>query len=345
MNKYSKLEKILHRQFLGDNSLSSYLYNKLKKESKKKINYCFEKVFILGLARSGTTALLNKLYSSGEFSSFLYKHMPFILAPELANLYSKFVHENEEIERYHKDKIKINNKSPECLDEPFWLKALSSMYKEETIDQVCISKEIIDSYNYLLYRFCKMQKKEKIIIKNNNNLVRLNSLVDSLPNSTFIILFREPLQQSYSMLQQHLNFLKLRKTDPFIEEYMNFLGHYEFGECAKSFNYGKNNFSSSQIYTKNSINYWLTQWINNYNNLINNTHILNKENIVLISYHKLCNNKNIYDFIAKKLNIKEQNNTYNLSEKIHDIESTQLISPELEEKSMIIYNTLTKEAI
>ena len=43
-------------------------------------------VFVSGLARSGTTILLNALYESDEFASLSYKDMPFVLAP---NLWSK----------------------------------------------------------------------------------------------------------------------------------------------------------------------------------------------------------------------------------------------------------------
>ena len=38
-------------------------------------------VFITGLPRAGTTLLLELLYRTGEFCSFTYRHMPFILAP------------------------------------------------------------------------------------------------------------------------------------------------------------------------------------------------------------------------------------------------------------------------
>ena len=43
-------------------------------------------VFITGLARAGTTILLNALYKSNLFASLSYSDMPFVLAP---NLWSK----------------------------------------------------------------------------------------------------------------------------------------------------------------------------------------------------------------------------------------------------------------
>ena len=36
-------------------------------------------IFITGLPRSGTTSILNFIYSSGEFASLKYSNMPFIL--------------------------------------------------------------------------------------------------------------------------------------------------------------------------------------------------------------------------------------------------------------------------
>src|SRR5262245_45638003 len=38
-------------------------------------------VFVTGLPRAGTTLLLELLYRTGEFASFTYRHMPFILSP------------------------------------------------------------------------------------------------------------------------------------------------------------------------------------------------------------------------------------------------------------------------
>ena len=97
-------------------------YERIKKYKKLNRN-CF-KVFISGLARSGTTSLLNQLYSSNKFGSLKYSHMPFILNPRLSKIFSSFTAKGvlESKERIHKDGINISINSPECLDEPFWIK-------------------------------------------------------------------------------------------------------------------------------------------------------------------------------------------------------------------------------
>ena len=68
-------------------------------------------IFYLGLARSGTTLLLNLLYETKEFSSFKYSDMPFILLPN----YNKRNKKDKYISRIHGDEIKININSPKHL--------------------------------------------------------------------------------------------------------------------------------------------------------------------------------------------------------------------------------------
>ena len=43
-------------------------------------------VFVSGMARSGTTILLNAIYETDEFAALTYQDMPFILSP---NIWSK----------------------------------------------------------------------------------------------------------------------------------------------------------------------------------------------------------------------------------------------------------------
>ena len=117
MKIYSGLEELLYRRFLGDNPFSNHLYQRLVNKSKRKPSSNNRKhVFITGLARSGTTALLYKMYSSEKFSSFTYKNLPFILSPNLARLFLYLTRRKTKlIERYHNDGLFIDSNSPECL--------------------------------------------------------------------------------------------------------------------------------------------------------------------------------------------------------------------------------------
>ena len=98
MNNYSWLQKKLHQlalssQFIRETTFdveSSLFLNEQKIDND---------VFVAGLARSGTTILLNALYESSEFASLSYKDMPFVLAP---NLWSKLSNEKKNNRAYRK---------------------------------------------------------------------------------------------------------------------------------------------------------------------------------------------------------------------------------------------------
>ena len=119
MQNYSKIQKFLH-----DFVLSKKIINKSLFEFEK-IVYLKNKdiksqshVFITGLPRSGTTSILNFLFSSGEYASLTYNNMPFILSPHLSKLFHK--KNITKKERLHRDGINFDNNSPEALDEIFF---------------------------------------------------------------------------------------------------------------------------------------------------------------------------------------------------------------------------------
>ena len=119
MNNYSLLERLFHNFALSSQLIreasfdleSAFISSKSSNENH---------IFITGLARSGTTILLNSIYKSNVFASLTYADMPFVLAP---NLWSKIsFHKGDSTfqERFHGDGIKFSLKSPEAFEEVFW---------------------------------------------------------------------------------------------------------------------------------------------------------------------------------------------------------------------------------
>ena len=120
MNNYSWLQQKLHQIALSSNFMRQATFDvessaiSIEKQNDKH-------VFVAGLARSGTTALLNALYQSEEFASICYRDMPFVLAP---NLWSKVALNKQDVnlmERAHGDGIKISIDAPEAFEEVFWM--------------------------------------------------------------------------------------------------------------------------------------------------------------------------------------------------------------------------------
>ena len=117
MQNYSFIQKFLH-----DFVLTKKIINKTLFEIEKKI-YLRNKdfinkshIFITGLPRSGTTSLLNFLYSSNQYASLTYRNMPFVLSPNLSKLFNK---KNIPKKRAHGDGITFDINSPEAFDEVF----------------------------------------------------------------------------------------------------------------------------------------------------------------------------------------------------------------------------------
>ena len=119
MNNYSWLQQKLHQlalssQFMRD--VTFVVESSLISTKEIEDNH----VFVAGLARSGTTILLNAIYNSNQFSSLSYQDMPFVLAPNLWSRLSFNKQDTNLLERAHGDGIKVSTVSPEAFEEVFW---------------------------------------------------------------------------------------------------------------------------------------------------------------------------------------------------------------------------------
>ena len=229
--------------------------------------------------------------------------MPFVLSGSLSKYYSKLSSKKSDnlIERFHNDGILINNNSPECLDEPFWLRSFPLINEKYSQELNEISEKILHGYSYLLHEHAYKKGFKRLLVKNNNNHQRLPFLSKKFPNAHFLLMVREPISHSISLLNQHLNFLEIQKKDRFVLEYMNTLGHFEFGLNSKPFIYLNGHWYKKKNLL--SIDYWISQWTQTYEWVLKNN-ILKNKNISLILYEDLCNRVNAYKKICKLASIK-----------------------------------------
>ena len=283
MQNYSKTQKFLHNFVLSKKFINKSLFEIEKIIYLKNIQIKDQShIFISGLPRSGTTSLLNFLYSSNQYASLTDKSMHFVLSPN----FSKFFHKKNitKKERMHGDGITYDINSPEAFDEFFF-----------STDNEFIKNELL---NYLQL-ISLSQNKTKYLSKNNLNYKRVDLIHSILPNSIFLIPIREPLQHSYSLLNQHLHFSQLQKEDDFIRRYMNYLGHNEFGLNHKPWN------KPIHFSDLNNINYWLEQWYLFYEFIYKK--FQSYENCYFVNYEELDNS--IYvEKILRKINSEKDKN-------------------------------------
>ena len=272
-SSYSRPSRFLHRLALGNRFIlqATDEFDQIT-INRKRSKHSKEHVFICGLARSGSTLLLNFLYGTGTFCSLTYADMPFPLMPGTWSRLRKHLTENaSRINRAHGDNMTISLQDPEALEEVFWkLYTRSSYISEECLVPHDISRECQKGFENYLARiiFSKEHRQGcRYLSKNNNNILRLRSILSLFPEAKAIVPFRHPLSHSNSLLNQHKRFCKLQEKDGFVEEYMTLLGHHEFGRAHKPFFFGSMPMRKSN-FPIGGVDYWLNIWNNTYSFLL-----------------------------------------------------------------------------
>ena len=275
MQNYSRIQKFLHGFVLSKKFINKSLFELEKIIYLKNIEIKNQShIFITGLPRSGTTSLLNFIYSSNQYASLTYRSIPFVFSPNFSKLFHK--KDISKKERLHGDGITYDINSPEAFDEVFF-----------NTDEGFIKNELV---NYLQL-ICLSENKIKYLSKNNLNFNRIDLITKLLPNCNFLIPIREPLQHAYSLLKQHLHFSQLQKEDDFIRQYMNYLGHNEFGLNHKPWN------NPINYQDLNKIDYWLEQWCLFYKNILNQYQ--SYTNCHFVVYEELTNANYIKTLLVK----------------------------------------------
>jgi hypothetical protein len=221
-------------------------------------------IFITSLPRAGTTILLNALNDIPDTATHLYRDMPFVMAPLLwSRMSSMFVKQGEMTERAHGDGIKIGYDSPEAFEEVIWRAFWPKKYHEESIELWHVEDNMPDATEFFTKHFRKIVALRtngagRYISKNNNNMARLDLLPEMFQGAQVLVPLREPVEHAASLLRQHENFLKQHAADPFVERYMEDIGHLEFGALHTPIAFPHFDVSTS---SPREADYWLDYWI------------------------------------------------------------------------------------
>jgi len=252
-------------------------------------------VFITSLPRSGTTILLKLLWQTGHFATHTYQDMPFVLCPLIWSRYTgQFGGEIESTERAHGDGLEVSGKSPEAFEEMIWKHFWPSHYREGRIRPWSPGEENAEFNLFFRSHMRKMialraeeGDGEKTIAgrrylsKNNLNIARLAALPEPLQEGTILVPFRDPVQQAASMHRQHERFLQIHEEDDFVREYMEAIGHHEFGKGLKPVNFG--GWLEKSPPDPSDLEFWLRYWTAAYQFILSHT----SESTVLVSYARL----------------------------------------------------------
>jgi hypothetical protein len=252
-------------------------------------------VFITSLPRSGTTILLKLLWQTGRFASHTYRDMPFVLCPLLWSRYAdRFSEKIEPTERAHGDGLEVSGTSPEAFEEMIWKHFWPDHYREDRIHSWHSddrSPEFNSFFEAHMRKVIAVRREEtdeadradelRYLSKNNLNIARLAAPPDPFRKGTFLIPFRDPVQQAASMHRQHERFLEIHDEDDFVREYMEAIGHHEFGKGLKPVNFG--GWLDKGPGRPDTLAFWLRYWIAAYRFVLEHA----GARAVLVSYARL----------------------------------------------------------
>jgi hypothetical protein len=300
---YGLIDRLLHRLALGSTATAASFH---EVERNRYLEGSPEDrgghVFVTGLARAGTTILLRELHATGQFGSLRYADMPFVLAPNLWAGISRSARKDfSPVERAHGDGIAVNLDSPEAFDEVFWRVFHGKDYiRPDGLLPHRPGLEAIARYRDLIRLVLRRSGKKRYLAKGNNNILRLATLAEAMPDCTFLLVIRQPLAHADSLLRQHRR--SADSTDSFRQDYIRWLAHHEFGSDHRPFRFGEPPASDPD-----RLEYWLATWLACYREL--EPVAESCPNVLVVPYEQLCSEPRTWAALCERLGIEAAERT------------------------------------
>jgi hypothetical protein len=200
-------------------------------------------VYITGLARSGTTILLEILARHPAVATHRYRDFPMLFTPYAWNRWLDLVPRKAEApaERSHGDGIAVTSESPEAFEEPLWMAFFPELHDPA-------HSAVLDAgeHHPLFERFYRdhirkllaVRGRRRYVAKGNYNITRIGYLAKLFPDARFVIPVRDPVWHIASLMKQHRLFLDGQRGNPAARRHLRRVGHFEFGADRRPINIG-----------------------------------------------------------------------------------------------------------
>ena len=200
-------------------------------------------VYVAGLARSGSTILLEFLAAHPHVATHRYSDFPLIFTPWWSHeLQRKSPVKNAApIERAHGDGIAITPQSPEAMEEPLWMAFFQDAHNpscNQVMDETCASAAFESFYADHLRKLLLIRGGRRYVSKGNYNVTRLAYLQKMFPDLRVVIPVRHPVHHIASLMKQQRLFVKGETNHPRALAHMQRAGHFARGLDRRPINAG-----------------------------------------------------------------------------------------------------------
>lgn len=191
-------------------------------------------IYICGLARSGSTILLEILADHPDTATQTYKDFPPVYTPYFWTRFLERAQTRTEgpVERAHGDGMLVTPDSPEALEEVLWMGFFPHLHRAGVSDELGALTEapaFESFYRNHIRKLLWLRGGLRYLAKGNYNTTRIDYLRWLFPDARFIVPIREPAAHVASLMRQHQRFKARHREDPRGRRYMRRLGHFEFG--------------------------------------------------------------------------------------------------------------------
>lgn len=200
-------------------------------------------LYVCGLARAGTTILLEMLASAPGFTSHRYSDYALLWTPYWWNaLRARLpLPSRPPVERAHGDRLVVTVDSPEAFEESLWMHFFPGRH-DPGVDQVLTRNHVNAAfaafYAAHIRKLLAVRRARRYVAKANYNLTRLGYLLQLFPDARFIVAVREPVAHVASLVKQDRLFTGWSRVDSGVARHLQRVGHFEFGPHKRAVNLG-----------------------------------------------------------------------------------------------------------
>ncbi|KXJ54874.1 MAG: hypothetical protein AXW12_01545, partial [Thalassospira sp. Nap_22] len=200
-------------------------------------------IFIAGLARSGSTILLETLAGHADAATHRYRDYPPVFTPWLWNRFVDLApgKKNVAVERTHADGINVTPESPEAFEEMIWMAFFNNLHeigKSNVLDGHISNPAFEQFYRDHIRKLIHVRGGQRYVSKANYLVTRMEYLLSIFPDARFVLPVRDPVWHIASLIKQHKLFCAGEADNPRAIAHMQRVGHYEFGLDRRPINTG-----------------------------------------------------------------------------------------------------------
>lgn len=255
-------------------------------------------IFIAGLARSGTTILLELLAEHSDVATHQYRDFPPLLTPYWWNRWLDLVPQKKEQaeERAHGDGIAVTSRSPEAFEEMLWMAFFPQIHDPMTsslLGQEASHPEFERFHAEHIRKLLHVRDRRRYASKGNYNLTRLAYLQRLYPDARFILPIRDPVWHIASLMKQQALFTVGESQNSRALDHMRRVGHFEFGLDRRAINTGDDELTAevTQLWANGEeVEGWAKYWAYIYDNVADtlDANPQLRQACLVIRYEELC---------------------------------------------------------